>query len=69
MLEHLQPRRHPMHVLSTAMVWALAGVFTLLGALGITVAAIALAVVLGPFYATGMLAEWWRHRERSRGDA
>jgi predicted cobalt transporter CbtA len=53
-------------LLATGLLWGMAGFFTLLFMLSLCVAAVIFAVALGPFFAIGELAEWWRNRSLHR---
>lgn len=51
---------------STVLLWGMAGLFTLLCAIAIAIAAVIFAVTLGPFYLIGEVAEWIRNRGEKR---
>lgn len=53
-------------LLATGLLWGMGIIFTLLGMLAIASAAVVFAVLLGPFYAIGELAEWIRDRREKR---
>lgn len=59
MHEH-RHRMRPLRILETVTLWTLGGILTLIGAAALCLAGLTLAVVLGPFYLIGGLAEWWR---------
>ena len=51
---------------TTVVLWAIAGIFALLGIIAVCVAAVIFTVTLGPFYLIGEAAEWVRNRKGTK---